>query len=148
MNKKSTNEILASFVRARRESLGLSQVQLAERSGLHHSYWSYLEAGRFARPSPEQLNIIARTLKVPLEDLYNLVGYQLPEGLPSLRPYLRAKYDLPPEAIAELERYFDFLRQQYGIPKGQPVFPPIKKTKTDNRSKGRPGHQSSSGRAA
>lgn len=115
---------------------------------MNPSYWTYLEAGRFARPSPEQLSIIARTLEVPLEDLYNLVGYRLPEGLPSLRPYLRAKYDLPPEAIAELERYFDFLRHQYGIPKDQPVFPPIKKIDTDKPSKGKPGHESSPERAA
>ena len=128
MSKRSTNEILASFVKARRESLGLTRSDLAARSGLHVSYWSYLEAGRYAEPSPKQLRIIAEALGVSIEDLYGIVGYEIPERLPSFNPYLRAKYDLPPEAIADLERYFELLRNYYGIPKDQPVYPPIKRT--------------------
>jgi hypothetical protein len=37
---------------------------------------------------------------------------------------MRAKYDLPLEAVADLERYFDYLRNYYGVPKDKPVFPP------------------------
>ena len=69
MSKRSTNEILASFVKARRESLGLTRTDLAARSGLHVSYWSYLEAGRYAEPSPRQLRIIADTLVVIAEPI-------------------------------------------------------------------------------
>ena len=38
--------------------------------------------------------------------------------------YARLRYDLPPEAIADLERYFEYLRSYYNIPQDQPVFPP------------------------
>jgi hypothetical protein len=39
--------------------------------------------------------------------------------------YLRSKPELPPEAIADLEEYFKHLRDYYGIPDSEPVFPPI-----------------------
>ena len=68
-------------------------------------------------------------LNVDFEDLYGLAGYESPERLPSFRPYLRAKYELPPEAVADLERYFELLRNYYGIPKDQPVYPPKKAIK-------------------
>lgn len=124
MSKSDTNQALAAFVRSRRESLGVTKVELARRSGLHASYWRYLEAGRFAHPSPKQLKKMATALDVPVEDLYGMVGYELPERLPSFRPYLRAKYSLPNEAVAELEHYFEMLRSYWGIPDDQPVFPP------------------------
>jgi transcriptional regulator with XRE-family HTH domain len=93
-------------------------------SGLHLSYWSKLEAGQYDAPSPKHLQVIARTLGVRFEDLYSLAGYESPERLPSFTPYLRAKYELPAEAVADLERYFELLRAYYDIPKDQPVFPP------------------------
>ncbi len=72
---------------------------------------------------------IARALEVDFEDLYSLAGYESPERLPTFRPYLRAKYELPPEAVADLERYFELLRSYYDIPKDQPVYPPKKASK-------------------
>jgi transcriptional regulator with XRE-family HTH domain len=124
MTKENKNSNLAAFIRSRRQSLGLSFADLAERSGLHVSYWSYLEAGRYQAPAPKHLKMIADALEVSIEDLYGLVGYDIPERLPSFTPYLRAKYELPPEAIADLEKYFAQLRAYYGIPDDQPVFPP------------------------
>jgi transcriptional regulator with XRE-family HTH domain len=93
-------------------------------SGLHLSYWSKLEAGQYESPSPKHLQAIAKVLGVNFEDLYNLAGYEAPERLPSFTPYLRTKYQLPPEAVADLERYFELLRSHFGIPQDQPVFPP------------------------
>jgi hypothetical protein len=74
-------------------------------------------------------------LRVPVADLYGLAGYEIPEGLPTLQPYLRAKYDLPPEAVADLERYFELLRNYYGVPKDQPVFPPKPATEVTDGTK-------------
>ena len=88
------------------------------------SYWSKLEAGQYEAPSPKHLKVIAKTLGVHIGDLYGLAGYDIPERLPTFKPYLRAKYQLPPEAVADLERYFELLRNHFGIPKDQPVFPP------------------------
>jgi transcriptional regulator with XRE-family HTH domain len=127
MNKDIPNQSLGEYIRDRRLSRGLSLNDAAEASGLHFSYWSKLEAGRYHAPSPKHLQAIARALYVDIEDLYSLAGYDIPERLPTFRPYLRTKYDLPPEAIADLERYFDLLRSHFGIPKDQPVFPPKQK---------------------
>lgn len=43
--------------------------------------------------------------------------------------YARKNSYLPPEEAAELERYYKQLRDYYGIPAGQPVFPPKPRTK-------------------
>jgi len=125
MTQDIKNEELGKFIRARRVSRGLSLHEAAAESGLHYSYWSKLEAGQYAAPGPKYLRAIARVLEVRFEDLYGLVGYDLPERLPSFSPYLRTKYDeLPPEAVADLERYFALLRSFYNIPEDQPVFAP------------------------
>jgi transcriptional regulator with XRE-family HTH domain len=128
------NQALGEVVRARRVSRGMSLADAAAASGLHHSYWSKLENGHYQTPSPRHLQTIAATLELPIEDLYGLAGYAVSDKLPSFKPYLRAKYDLPPEAVSDLERYFDLLRNYYGIPKDYPVFPPKTKnsTSTDN----------------
>src|SRR5579884_2514090 len=118
------NRRIGKYVRARRLSLGLSLANAAEASNLDQSYWNRLENGYYQKPDPRLLPAIAETLQVDVADLYALAGYPVPKQLPGFQPYLRAKYDLPPEAIADLERYFDLLRNYYGVPKEQPVFPP------------------------
>jgi transcriptional regulator with XRE-family HTH domain len=105
-------------------TLELSVSDAAEASDLDRSYWNRLENDYYKTPAPQHLSTIAEVLQVPLADLYGLAGYDIPERLPSLQPYLRSKYNLPPEAIADIERYFELLRNYYGIPKDQPVFPP------------------------
>lgn len=122
--KGEKNQTLGQFIRARRLSRNMSLDDAAAASGLHRSYWSKLESGHYDGPSPRHLQTIARTLDVPFEDLYGLAGYEAPERLPSFTPYLRAKFDLPAEAVADLERYFELLRNYYGIPQDRPVFPP------------------------
>ena len=124
MKPDKKNQSLGEYVRMRRESRNLDYYQAAERSGLNHTFWRKLEDGQYQAPSPRSLLAIARTLRVPIEDLYALAGYDVPARLPSFRPYLRARYDLPPEAVADLERYFELLRNYYGIAKDQAVFPP------------------------
>jgi transcriptional regulator with XRE-family HTH domain len=124
MDTDIPNQSLGEYIRARRLARDLSLSDAAELSGLHFSYWSKLENGRYASPSPKHLKVIAKALEVSFEDLYGLAGYDVPERLPTFKPYLRAKYELPPQAVAELERYFELLRSHYGIPKDQPVFPP------------------------
>jgi transcriptional regulator with XRE-family HTH domain len=130
MTKDIKNRTLGEYIRERRVSRGYSIYDAADLSGLHPSYWSKLETGQYEAPSPKHLQVIARALGVNIEDLYSLAGYDIPERLPTFTPYLRAKYELPPEAIADLERFFDMLRSHYGIPKDQPVFPPKPKTPT------------------
>jgi transcriptional regulator with XRE-family HTH domain len=128
MARRSTHQSLAQFVTARREALGINAYEAARRAGLHRSYWSKLEAGNYGSPNPRTLSGIARALELPIERLYRVVGYAPAQRLPGLRPYLRAKYHLPHEAVVDVERYFQQLRDYYGIPKGQRVFPPKPKS--------------------
>lgn len=130
------NPTLGQYLRARRLSLGLSYQDVADESGLHYSYWTKLENGKYEQPAPRYLRIIARVLGAPIEDLYSLVGYDMPERLPTFTPYLRAKYHLPAEAVADLERYFELLRAYYDIPADQPVFPPKPGSRNDDSDAG------------
>lgn len=139
MTTEKKNQSLGAYVATRRESLKLTHYEAAERSGLNHTFWRKLEDGVYESPSPKSLEAIAKTLKVPIEDLYALAGYDLPGRLPSFRPYLRARYHLPHQAVADLERYFELLRNYYGIPENAQVFPP--------KPKARPAKRAPAGRA-
>ena len=128
MKRRKTPEIrnaaLGEFIKARRESLNITKVDASRRSGLDYSYWVKLEAGIYQMPSPKALDLVAEVIEAKPADLYALAGYRIDGELPNFGPYLRSKYYLPPEAIDQLESYFNFLRHQYGIPEDQPVFPP------------------------
>jgi transcriptional regulator with XRE-family HTH domain len=131
MNTGVTNQSLGELISARRLERNRSIADLARASGLTHSYWSKLESGQIRTPAPKYLRLIASTLDIPLGDLQALTDYVTSDSLPSFKPYMRAKYnDLPPEAIVQLEGYFHYLRQYYGIPEDQPVYPP--KSKIDH----------------
>lgn len=131
------NQTLGRYIQQRRTSIGLSLDDVAGHSGLHKSYWSKLESGQYESPSPKHLLAIAKTLGVHFENLYGLAGYDVPERLPSFTPYLRAKYgDLPPEAVEDLKHYFDMLRNFYGIPQDQQVFPPKPTTSSEDQPEG------------
>jgi transcriptional regulator with XRE-family HTH domain len=124
MNKEDNNPSLGKYVQSRRLARNLGIPQAAAKAGLDDSYWRKLEAGHYSSPDAKTLRIVADTLGCPLEDLYGLCGYTVADDLPALTPYLRTKFDLPPEAVADMEKYFTQLRSYYGIPDDQPVFPP------------------------
>ena len=103
---------LGDELRARRVAAHLTVRQLAEKAGLVGSTLSRLETGQIESPRPEYLQQLARALGSDVEDLYALAGYLMPEGLPELRPYLRAKYGLNETAARRLEGYFQALQDQ------------------------------------
>lgn len=105
---------LADVLKSAREAMGLSIRRLAERVGIHHAGLARIELGE-QRPSPETLQRLASVLELDEADLFALAGYRLPESLPSLPAYLRAKYDLPPEAASQLNDFFSFLAEKYKI---------------------------------
>src|SRR6266508_5535485 len=107
------NTELGDFIRKTRQDRGLSLRSLAEASRLDWSYIGKLEKGEIATPDPAKLQKLARALEVEVEDFYALAGYLMPEGLPELAPYLRAKYDLPEAASGDVERYVARLKRRY-----------------------------------
>lgn len=128
MKKDNTTEKknapLGEFIKSRRLSRGMSRSGVATATGLDYSYIGKLESGEYRMPSPEALRLIAGAIGCKPNDLYVLAGYKIGGELPGFGSYLRSKYNMPPEAIDQLEVFFAFLRAQYGIDDDQPVFPP------------------------
>ena len=92
---------LGSFVRQARERAGLSLRNLEAIVGVSRQLLLRLEHDQLDNPSPALLHRLAQALELDSDDLFAFVGYRPSEKLPSLTPYLRAKYRLPPEALAE-----------------------------------------------
>src|SRR6266508_1436478 len=107
------NTELGDFIRKTRQKKGLSLRSLADASGLDWSYIGRLEKGEIAGPDPAKLQKLARALELEVEDFYALAGYFMPEGLPELAPYLRAKYDLPEVAAEDINRYLARIKRRY-----------------------------------
>lgn len=62
---------LGETLRTRREQLDLSQSQVAQHSGVHHSHWSRIESGQ-ARPSVQVLIRACSILELDLGALEGL----------------------------------------------------------------------------
>jgi transcriptional regulator with XRE-family HTH domain len=104
---------LGDYVKHERERQGLSLRRLAVAAGVDASWLMRLERGEYSSPDPRHLREVARALEVEAADLYALAGYKGGEGLPAFAPYLRAKYDLPPEAIEQLAAHFELISDKY-----------------------------------
>lgn len=133
MKNRDGNKVLGQYVRERREAQGMSVRDATSACGLNDAYWRKLEQGIYMSPDAKTLRLIAKSIGCPLEDLYGLAGYTVANDLPALTPYLRSRYDLPAEAVTEMERYFDLLRNYYGIAPDQPVFPPTAPSEASHR---------------
>jgi transcriptional regulator with XRE-family HTH domain len=107
---------LGRHLRKTREALGLSAREVARRTGLGDSTIVRIEQGAFPTPNPETLGRIASVLGVNLADVYVMADYPVPNELPTLRPYLRARYGrLPASAADEIEAYAQRLAQKHGV---------------------------------
>lgn len=106
---------LATLLLRRRNELALSAREVGRRAGIDPNVVTRLERAETARPRMDQLNAIGEVLGIPAADLYAAVN-ALPGGqLPSLRPYMRAKYrDLPEAALTEVEAFINGLVAEHG----------------------------------
>ena len=104
---------LGRYIERKRRALGLSIRGLAATAGIDASGLSRLERGRMGEPSPLYLQKLALALELDPSDLYLEAGYTGVKQLPGLVPYLRAKYELPDEAVEQLSAYFDFINSKY-----------------------------------
>jgi transcriptional regulator with XRE-family HTH domain len=102
---------LGEHVRELREAKGLSVRGLAAQANVDATWLSRIERGIYSSPDPRSLWRLAQALGVEVEELYEDAGYT--GGLPAFSPYLRAKYDLPQEAIDQLEAHFELINEKY-----------------------------------
>ena len=107
---------LGKYLRAEREARGWSARDLAERSGVPDSTIVRIESGFIATPRPDKLSKLARALELSLAEVYGRAHYSVPEGLPTLRPYLQAKYpQLPAAAINQIQVYVERVAKRHGV---------------------------------
>lgn len=106
-------EALGQYIHTSRTAKGLGLREAARRAGVDATWLSRLEQGVYTSPDPRHLMKVARALDIDVEDLYSIAGLTSGSGLPGLAPYLRAKYDLPDDAVAQLEAHFDLLNEKY-----------------------------------
>jgi transcriptional regulator with XRE-family HTH domain len=102
---------LARTLRQARESAGLSIRQHAAQSGVSKSVISYFE--REGSGSARNLLALARALELRASDLFLQAGKPMPRLAPSLPAMLRAEYDLPPEAIKEIQANIEQVARKY-----------------------------------
>jgi transcriptional regulator with XRE-family HTH domain len=115
MNNNQAKE-LGRRLRERREELGLSTRDVAERADTTHGTIVRLEQGSIEKPAADKLSRLAEVLDLNLADVYALVDYATPSELPTFRPYLRTKYrGLPPSAVRELEQSFRRIAKRHGL---------------------------------
>jgi transcriptional regulator with XRE-family HTH domain len=100
---------------ARRTELGLSMRKVAAQAGFHIATIENLEAGTNLSPLPDTLRAVARVLGLSISDLYVLADWLPADELPTLQPYLRAKYrQLDEQAIADIEAYANQRAKRHG----------------------------------
>lgn len=118
MSPKPSNPRFAEFFRARRAELGLSMQQLGERLDISRSSVHQWETGENI-PGAARLPMVAEALEMRYEDFLAAAGFAVPKNLPSLAPYLRAKYGhLPEAAREEAEQFLSDLEARYGGDRG------------------------------
>jgi transcriptional regulator with XRE-family HTH domain len=116
MESTDPRKQLGKLLRSRRETAGLSTRSLAAKAGIDDSTIVRLEQGARSAPRPDVLTKLAAALHINLADLFSLAGYMVPEELPTLPSYLRAKYrHLPQPARDELVTYMRHLYDRYGL---------------------------------
>lgn len=117
MNKPDLS--LGELVRKLRTDAGMSTRKLAELAGMNQSNVSRLELGQAPRSTMSSLTRIAEVLNVDPRRLYAAAGITDAEAaLPSLRPYLRAKYShLPAGKVDEMVAFFDRMEAEQAAKK-------------------------------
>lgn len=103
---------VGQVVRAQRLRRGMSGPELAAAAGVDKATVSRIEHDEF-EPTPRVLLGIARALEIDVSDLYLAAGLLPGTALPSMGPYLRAKFDLPEDALQRIEEYVEMVNERY-----------------------------------
>jgi transcriptional regulator with XRE-family HTH domain len=104
---------LGQLIRQARERAGLSRRNLEAITGISRTMLHRLELDHVDDPSADTLLRLADALELNSDDLFILMGHHPSTDLPSLAPYLRAKYQLPPNALAEASQALREIFKKY-----------------------------------
>lgn len=112
---QDTAHQLGGYVKRLRQEQKLSVRGLASKAGLDSGELSRIENGT-RHPRPDKLKALATALDVPLADMFAMAGYTIPYDLPSMAPYLRARYGhLPEETLDAVNDYLERLIDEHGL---------------------------------
>jgi transcriptional regulator with XRE-family HTH domain len=115
MTPEQTVQLINVLANKRRES-HLSVNEVARRAEVDPGTVWRIEQGMIPTPKAESLKAIGNVLGIPSTDLFAIVGWIPSDELPSIGPYLRAKYaQLSAEALQEVETYFETVAYTYGV---------------------------------
>lgn len=84
---------LGTRLRALRSGLGLTQIQLAAKSGVSQNYISSLELGNVDSPDPEILFKLGTVLGLEPNDVARLAGWWIPAKEPVVSDELRLTWE-------------------------------------------------------
>lgn len=119
--KHDAGQQFGAYIKRLRTQQKLSIRALADKIGMDSGALTRLEHGKVS-PKPNTLKSLAIALQVPLADMFVMAGYVIPYDLPSITPYLRARYgSLPEEAIASADDYLQKLIDEHGMDPRGPV---------------------------
>ena len=112
---------LGAYIRHTRKAHGTTMRALATQAGVDSGGLARIEHGNAGMPRPDTLHSIAQALGVPLADLFTLAGYTMPEDLPTVESYLRAKYGcLAEEETLAITTIVERLAAVHGSSLGHP----------------------------
>jgi len=118
MTKEMTPEDFGAYIKAVRESLGLTLRDVEERTDrvVKNGYLSQIEKGMINRPSPAILYQIAQVYQVSYQELLIRVGHRVPGEGDSSQPPLGLPLDLvgdlTDEERKDLLEYVAYLRHR------------------------------------
>lgn len=104
---------VGSSLHQARIRMGLSLRDLEAITHISRPMLHRLERDQIDQPNPRLLHQLAETLELNGDDLFTLAGYRPSTQLPTLAPYLRAKYQLPPAAVAEAQVALEGILARY-----------------------------------
>jgi transcriptional regulator with XRE-family HTH domain len=115
MTPEQTVELINVLSKKRAEA-GLGIREVARQAGVDAGTVLRIEQGMIPTPKAESLQAIGKVLGIRSIDLFAIVGWIPSDDLPSIGPYLRAKYrQLPPEALQEIKTHFEAVAHKYGV---------------------------------
>lgn len=122
MRKKTISTIsyeiskLGKYLKQLREEQGLSIRNVARQSGMSPSHLAKIEAGdTFKSISIQTLIKLSKFYGIPVSAILKEAGFieDAEDELPEFTQYLRAKYQLPHQAIRDLEMAKRIVEEKY-----------------------------------
>jgi transcriptional regulator with XRE-family HTH domain len=99
---------LGGLVKQARRKRKLSLRALDElMTGVSYGWLGRLERGQMIAPAPSKLTKVAEVLGIAPERIDQITRGRLSRDLPPIRTYFRAKYQLTPHEITQIEEVFD-----------------------------------------